>query len=115
MIDNITNNEILSNNSILQQQEVLGVEKKSASKNPYDKNVYLSDESDISDQALSLYEKEKDVQKYKNLVLEAISKDVSTSDLVKLINNQNSLISNDDLADKLANDKDFMSLLFPKE
>ncbi|OGI00842.1 MAG: hypothetical protein A2287_02430 [Candidatus Melainabacteria bacterium RIFOXYA12_FULL_32_12] len=111
MVDHITNNDILTNNSIKQQQELLGIEKKSSAKNPYQKVSEYMDQSDISDEALKLYDKEKDVEKYREMVLEAIGNDLNVSEIVQLINNSE-YMSDTDLADSLSKNKDFMDLLF---
>src|SRR3989339_883813 len=98
MVDQIVNNEILTNSSIRQQQELLGIEKKSASKNPYEKNIDLTDESEISDEAIQLYKKEQEIEKYRNLVLESIDNDLNTSDILELIHSDYKNLSDADLA-----------------
>ena len=115
MVDQIVNNEILTNSSIRQQQELLGIEKKSASKNPYEKNIDLTDESEISDEAIQLYKKEQEIEKYRNLVLESIDNDLNTSDILELIHSDYKNLSDADLAEGLTKNKDFMDLLLSKE
>lgn len=119
MVDYITNtnNDILTSNTIKQQQELLGIDKKTSSKNPYDKSVDFVDQADISQNALKLYEQEKkqekDVDKYRKIVLDSINKGLSTSDIIKQINSEKYL-SNDDLADSLLNNDDFINMMNQK-
>lgn len=112
MVDHINSNDALINNTIKQQQELLGIEKKSAVKNPYQKVSELTDRTDISDEALKLYEREQELEKYRKLVLEAINDDLNVSDIVSLINT-GKYMSDEDLADSLAKNEDFMDLLIP--
>lgn len=109
MVDHIVNNDILTNNSIKQQQELLGIERKSASKNPYQKVNEFTDQLDISKEALKLYEKEKEMEKYRQMVLESIEKDMSISEIIQLVNSPEYL-NNDELAESLLKNDDFLGL-----
>jgi len=74
MLNNINSDEYILNNSAVRQNNVTGVDKKSASQNPYLKVVEDdTDVADISDQAKLLYQKEQDVSKYKSMVMDSLN------------------------------------------
>jgi len=111
MLNNISNEDILLNNSIAQQTKLAGVEKKTtSSQNPYVKSSDFADVIDISEQAKKLYEKEQEILKYKSMVMDSLN----TPDELEQINTvldtikTGDYISNDDLADKML--KNDMSL-----
>jgi len=117
MIESISNNEITSNSSILQQQDLSGISKKTTANatNLYAKSNTLEDTSNISDNALALYQKDQEMQKYSSMVLDAINKGMSTADIAKLINNGSYQVSNDDLAGSMLQNPDFLSALTSNE
>jgi len=111
MLNNISNEDILHNNSIAQQTKLAGIEKKTtSSQNPYAQPAEFADVIDISEQAKKLYEKEQEILKYKSMVLDSLN----TPDELEQINavletiKTGDYISNDDLADKML--KNDMSL-----
>ncbi len=117
MADNIINNDIISNNSLVKQkQEILGVEKKSSFKNPYETSLNeIDDKSEISDEALALFDKYQEIEKYKKLVLDSLSESTGTYEIANLIETGKYKISDEDLADSLMQDEDFLKMVFQAE
>lgn len=114
MINNISNQDLL-NNSIKDKLDLVKVsgEKTGKTTNPYAKtNLYLIDKTDISDNAISLYEKDLDVKKFTNLVL-SDENDLSHNELFEtnVISKLNN-ISDEELSETLINNKDFLKTLF---
>ena len=91
MIDYIVNSDILTNNAIKNNPDLKIVDKKSSSKNPYSGVTDLTDESTISDNALKLYNQDKEVEKYKNLVMQDLqngsSSGVNSTASANVVNN----------------------------
>ncbi|MFH0701928.1 MAG: hypothetical protein V2B14_00115 [bacterium] len=117
MVENIisTNNSDFLINSSIKQQELTGIEKKTASKNPYLSQAEFADKSDISKEALNLYEQDKDIEKFKKMVLDSLDDDSDISDIKEIVNlliDKKYVISNDDLAQSMLNDGDLVDLLF---
>lgn len=99
-----TNDNILNHKTIGQQQEIskLGV---STAKNPYAKQNFLVDQGDISNQAIDLYQKDKDISQFKNLVMSGSN---SEEELTKI----SQFISNDDLSQAMLDDQEFLNSIF---
>lgn len=111
MIEHISNNDILANTSI-KQQELQAIEKKAVVKNPYLKLVDFTDKSDISNEALQLFERDRDIQKFKSLVLDSLDSTETNSEVASMFESSNEYLSDDDLADLLLKDSEFMNMLF---
>jgi hypothetical protein len=103
MLNNINNDEHILNNSISQQAKIAGIDKKSASVNPYSKVAEFGDVIDISDQARKLYEKEQDVQKFKSMVMDSLDSPQDPEQLNTIMDSIKSgdFISNDAIAEKM--------------
>ncbi|MDD3149253.1 MAG: hypothetical protein PHV68_00310 [Candidatus Gastranaerophilales bacterium] len=112
MLNNITDQSTLSNNStIKQQQELARLEGIQKNKNPYAKSDSLMDQSSISEEAIKLYEQEKDMNKYKSLVLNSLNEDDnSLGEISSLIDNGKYEISNEDLANAILGSGEFDDL-----
>ena len=120
MLNNINNEDILLNNSIAQQVKLASVEKKTASQNPYSKVAEYGDVIDISEQAKKLYEKDQEIQKYKDMVMNSLD---SPNDLEQINSILDTIktgdyISNDAIADKMLkgdmtlNNSELLKILF---
>lgn len=103
MLNNISNEDHILNNSIAQQAKLAGVDKKTAAQNPYSKVAEYADVIDISEQAKKLYEKDQEIQKYKSMVMDSLN----IPDTLEQVNSvldtikTGDYISNDSLADKM--------------
>ena len=114
MIDYISNssNDVLTNTAVNNKANLKLVDNNSSSKNPYAKGSNdIIDESSISTQAENLYKQEQEYGKYKQMVMEGLQNNVSPSQLVSMINN-NSYLSNDELAGTLLNNSSFVNMLY---
>ncbi len=117
MVDYISSSsgEIIGNNAIKQNQELLGIESNNK-KNPYAQQAKeLIDETDVSAKALEMYEQEQEYKKLRGFLLDSFSNDLSTSELVSLINQGKYEIPSDKLADMLAGNDNFLSDIFAPE
>ena len=112
MLNNILNKERIGNNPLIQQQEIQSIGKGKILKTPYAKNDLLVDESDISDEAVKLYEKDKDIQKYKGLVLDSLDTDNGVKEIAGLIESGKLDISDSDIAQAMMGDDELMDYLF---
>ena len=111
MINNI--NDSIINNQLTKQKEISLVDRaKTGRANLYAVNNASYDKTEISDTAISLYQKEKDIDKYKKLVMESLDETDGTDELSKLIADGKYAISDEDLADSLFANEDFTNLLF---
>ena len=120
MLNNISNEDHLLNNSITQQAKLAGVEKKTTSQNPYLKVAEYADVLDISDQAMKLYEKDKEIQKYKSMVMDAFNEpdEVEQTNAILDTIKTSDYISNDAIAEKMLkgdmtlNNSELLKILF---
>lgn len=121
MLNNIRNNEdVLVSNSIAQQAKIGSVEKKTAAQNPYLKVAEFADVIDISEQAKKLYEKEKEIEKYKSIVLDMLNAPGDTDETNAIVDSLKTedYVSNDAIADKMVKDgktlngSDLLKILF---
>lgn len=112
--DSISNNrDAIINPNISRSFDTKAVDSKLlAAKNPYQKAVSESDKSDISNEAIKLYEREKDITKFKNLLMVNLNKVDDTENIEVPVGFDDLGISNEDLASSLSSNKNFMSLLF---
>jgi hypothetical protein len=112
MLNNINSNDGIVNSLIRQQDEINEIDKKSVSKNPYKKNTELVDESLISQEALKLYEKDREIAKYKSMVLSSLTSGDGSKEVANLLQNGKYEVSDDDLADSMLSDSDLLNMLF---
>lgn len=120
MLNNISNEDILLNNSIAQQAKLAGVDKKTASQNPYSKVSEFADVIDISDKAKQLYEKEQEIQKYKSMVMDSLNTPDEVDKTNSILNTikTGDYISNDAIAEKMLkgdlnlNNAELLKILF---
>jgi len=115
MVDNIVNNtDMLNGNNIVKQkQELVGIEKKSSVKNPYEASTNeIDDKSEISDEALKLFNKYQEIEKYKKMVMSSLAEGTGTKEIAGLIESGKYKISDEDLANSLLQDEDFVKMTF---
>ena len=112
MVNQVRANYDLGINSsiVQQQQELIGIDKKTPQKNPYAKIIELCDQTEISDEAIKLCEKDKDIQKFKNL-LSSVDEKEASQQVNDLINSGKIMPTEDDLADALLKDSDFLEMI----
>lgn len=123
MLNNISNEELLLNNSINQQAKIGGVEKKTATQNPYLKLAQFDDTLEISDQAKKLYEKDKEIEKYKSMVMDILDSPDSPDETETILDSikTGDYITNDQLAEKMLKgditltDSELLSILLSKQ
>lgn len=112
MLNNISSDSLI-NNSLIQQNEVTSVERKLTTSNPYAANKNeLVDESDISSEAMSLYQKDQEIQQYKSMVMDSLNSGSGIDDIKSLIQNGNYSVSDEDLASSMMDDFDLVQHLF---
>ena len=113
MIDNVYNrNDLLINNNVVRQnQEMTGVDRRLVRQNPYQTSKESFDVKDISDVAKQLYDKDKTIQKYKQMVTDMSQTEADTK-VNDLISSGNLQINNDDDASSMLEDSDLISMLF---
>ena len=116
MFDNINNDGILNNSSIQARSKIVQLSS-NALKQAYNNRTDLLDQTEISDDAIAKYEQEQEIRKYKDIVLNMLKIDEASSnskadEIKDLIENNNFEIDEKTLADVLANDDDFLSMLF---
>ena len=111
MVNNI-NGDIVANNTAIQQQEIVGIKNKTGTANAYTKPADLVDESNISNEAMQLYQNDKDVQKYKGMVLDNFNINDSNSTIKDLVNSGKYQVSDDDLAQSMLGNSDLVNSLF---
>lgn len=110
MLNHVSNgSDLYTNSNIKNQQEVIGIDKRLAQKNPYTKVDGFSDKSEISELAQKLFEKDQEVQKYKKLLADDVEESASSEELFAMFESDN-YINNDDLADSLLNNRDFIDM-----
>ena len=120
MLNNISNEDLILNNSIAQQAKLAGVDKKAASPNPYLKTAEFADVIDISEQAKKLYEKDQEIEKYKLMVMDSLNSPTDLEQIDSILNTikTNDYISNNAIADKMLkgdlnlNNAELLKILF---
>lgn len=102
MLNKVQNDDILQNNPVAQQSKLSGVEKKS-SQNPYLKIADFGDVIDISEKARELYEKEKEIEKYREMVLDGLNSELAPEESEKVVESikTGDYINNEVLAEKM--------------
>ena len=116
MFDNINNDVILNNSSIHTRSKIVQLSS-NALKQAYNNRTDLLDQTEISDDAIAKYEQEQEIRKYKDIVLNMLKIDETSSnskadEIKDLIENNNFEVDEKTLADVLAKDDDFLSMLF---
>jgi hypothetical protein len=112
MLINTSSNNLITGLPLDQSELVRGVENnQTGTKSPYVTKDVFNDTSEISNEAISLYQKEKDVEKYKNMVMDSPLSDAELKAIMDLIQ-KGEFIDNKDLTDALSTDKDLMSYLY---
>jgi hypothetical protein len=113
MLNHINSNDgLINNNGLQESQGVLSVDKLKTAKNPYDKKLFLVDESEISQEALKLYEKDKEIEKYKSILRNQVSEQDANKRVASLVEQGIINISDDDLAASMIQDKNLLKDLF---
>ena len=87
------------------------VEKSAAEKAYANPNIGLLDESDISKEAISLYQREQDINFYKTF-LNDISEEDATNDVIDLMQKGIINIDDEELADSMLKDLSLLNELF---
>ena len=114
MIDKINDNNILNTQNTLQNQEAQSTQSVTGNvlKNTYgvtSKN--LIDESDISQEAVYLYQREQEINKYKGY-LDDISEEEATREVADLMEKGIINISEEELAESMFNNISVLNDLF---
>lgn len=114
MLNGISNNDNIDNTSLLKSQETLETQETgkigASAKDAYinaDKNMFV-DETRISDDAIKLYEKEKDVQKFASLVLSDPEDDSHNKMVVEKLLSSKIEIPESDLIEGFFNNEKFL-------
>jgi len=111
MLNNINSNDGVVNSSLLKQSEISAVERR-VNNNPYKVDSLLVDESEISKEAKLLYERDLEIQKYKNMVLESLDQGDETKEIIDLMTSGKYQITDEQLAESLIDDEDLIKYLF---
>jgi hypothetical protein len=112
MLINTTNNNSITGLPLDQSELIKGAENnQTGTKSPYVTKDVFNDTSEISNEALNLYQKEKDVEKYKNMVMDSPLTDAELNAIMELIE-KGDFIDNKDLTDALNADKDLLNYLY---
>jgi len=114
MLNYISNDDLIPNSSISQQSKISGIDKKAAAKNPYSQITEFADTTEISDEAIKLFEREKDVEKFTSMVLDTLNSPESEQELNSIMESISSggYISNDSLADKILSKENMLNFDF---
>ncbi len=75
----------------------------------------FEDQSSISDDALSMYLKEQDIQKFTNMVMEDCDDTEVNQTVADMLEDGEYTVSDDDLAESMIQDSGFMSSMFDVE
>ena len=112
MIDKINDNSLLNTQSSLQETQGSQAISSVALRNAYGANKSnLIDETDISQEAVSLYQREQEVNRYKGY-LEYITEEEATQEVVGLMEKGIINISQEELAESMFNDISLLNELF---
>ncbi len=112
MLNNINGKDGILNNPLIQQNEVQSIGNRKNATNPYAKTEELFDDSEISKEAIDLYERELDVAKFKRMVLSSLDENDGTSEIIGLVKNGKYQVSDEELADSIMDDFDLLNHLF---
>ena len=112
MIDKINDNNLLNTQSALQETTASQAVASSAIRNAYGKSsANLVDETDISQEAMNLYQREKEISQYSKYYNE-ISEEEATNKVVDLMEKGIIDISEEELAESMFNDISLLNDLF---
>lgn len=112
MLTNVSSADyLITGDSVKEKENVQGVEKKASQVNPYTKSSELNDSLEISDQAKSLFQREKDVGFFTRMVLDSTLTSNESEKIMQLIQ-EGEFIDNQELAEALQNDDDLLRYLF---
>ncbi len=111
MLGNVSNDNLIAGNSVNQNENLTGVEKKENSTNPYIQLAELEDSSEISAKAKELLQREQDVEFFTSEVLESPLSNDELNAIMELIRS-GEFIDNKDLAEAMQADDDLLSSLF---
>ncbi len=112
MLTNVSSADyLITDESIHQKEKAQGLEKKAEPTNIYTKNSELSDSFEVSETALELLQKEKDIEKFTSMVLESPLSGKESAKIMELIQ-EGEFIDNQELAEALQGDTDLMRYLF---
>jgi len=113
MINNILKDGLIGNSQLNQNKETTSVDGVSEKelRSTYRKNGILVDESQISQEALNLYEKDKEIEKYKGL-LGQITEEEANQQVASLMDEGIITISEEDLASSMIRNDDLINDLF---
>jgi len=112
MLTNVSSADyLITDESIHQKEKLHGIDKKAEQVNIYAKNSELSDSLEISEKALELFNKEKDIKKFTSLALDSPLTGEEYAKIMELIQ-EGEFIDNKDLAEALQGDVDLMRYLF---
>lgn len=112
MLNKINNGDGTVNNDSIIRQQVIGNVGQRTTSNPYAKQNDLVDKTDISNEAVSLFQREKDIEKFKNLVMDSLDTENYNADIAELIDKGAYQISEEDLAQSMINNDDLLNMLF---
>ena len=115
MINNINENNLINTQPSL--QETIGTQSisNSAIKNAYGKNSSnLVDESDISQEAINLYQREQEINQYSGY-LDDITEEEANNEVVSLMEKGIIDISEEELAESMFHDIGLINELFAQE
>ena len=115
MIERINENNLLNTQNGLQETQASQAVSPLALKNAYGANKSnLIDETDISQEAVSLYQRELEVNRYKKY-LDTISEEEATQQVVDLMEKGVIDISEEELAQSMFNDISLLNELFSQQ
>lgn len=114
MVDNIQGSEYLANTQLQKQTlEALLNSKRVQTNNPYSSLPSILDETDISSEAIDLFNKDSEIDYYTGILKNMPDIDADKVAAIKALydNGEYELPSDEELASALLNDFDFTSLL----
>ena len=112
MINRINDNNLLNTQTGLQETQNTQAVSSVALKNAYSSSkANLIDETDISQEAVSLYQREQEVNRYKSY-LNSISEEEATQEVVSLMEKGVISISEEELAESMFTDIALLNELF---
>ena len=115
MINKISEHNLLNTQNSLQETQNAQNVSAAALKNAYGSNKSnLIDETDISQEAVSLYQREQEVNRYKGY-LDTISEEEATQEVVNLMEKGIINISEEELAESMFNDIALLNELFSQQ
>jgi anti-sigma28 factor (negative regulator of flagellin synthesis) len=115
MVDNVHNSESVLNRQVQANQDLhkLVIQKRLNADNPYKELLSVSDTTDISNEALKLFEKEKELQFFKEMATEEPEINRAKVELLKAQYEKGiyKMPSDDELAEALLGNSDFKTLM----